>query len=151
MHVWGGISKKGATAVCIFERTMDAVLYCEILRRTLVPFLAVKFPPPSTRRFIQDNDPKHVSRMAQEFYSSAGINWWKTPPEFPYINPIENLWHEMKEFLHHEIKPTTKDRLVQGVHQFWITVDTAKCRPYISHLKKVLSKVIEVQGNATGY
>ena len=40
VHVWGGISKKGATAVCIFEGTMDAVLHCEILQRTLLPFIA---------------------------------------------------------------------------------------------------------------
>ena len=67
------------------------------------------------------------------------------------MNPIENLWHEMKEFLRREIKPTTKDRLVQGIRQFWTTVDTAKCQRYIRHLKKVLPKVIEVQCNATGY
>ena len=55
VHVWGGISKKGATAVCIFEGTMDVVLYCEILQRTLLPFVAEKYPPPCTHRFIQDN------------------------------------------------------------------------------------------------
>ena len=35
VHVWTGISKKGATGICIFEETMDSILYCEILRRTL--------------------------------------------------------------------------------------------------------------------
>ena len=151
VHVWGGISKKGATAVCIFEGIMDAALFCEILRKTLLPFIAAKYPPPSTHRFIQDNDPKHTSRMAQEFYSSKGINWWKTPPESPDMNPIENLWHEMKEFLRREVKPTTKDQLVDGIRCFWATIDAAKCCRYIRHLKKVLPKVIEVQGNATGY
>ena len=89
--------------------------------------------------------------MAQEFYSRQGINWWKAPPESPDMNPIENLWHELKEFLRREIKPTTKDQLVHGIHRFWATIDVAKCCRYIRHLKKVLPKVIEVQGNATGY
>ena len=151
VHIWGGISKRGATAVCIFEGTMDAVLFCEILQKTLVPFLVTNYSPPSTHRFIQDNDPKHTSRMAQEFYSRQGINWWKTPPESPDMNPIENLWHELKEFLCREIKPTTKDQLVHGIHRFWATIDVAKCCRYIRHLKKVIPKVIEVQGNATGY
>ena len=35
VHVWGGISRKGATAVCIFEGIMTAPLYCDILERTL--------------------------------------------------------------------------------------------------------------------
>ena len=36
VHVWAGISKKGATEVCIFEGIMAAPLYREILERTLL-------------------------------------------------------------------------------------------------------------------
>jgi len=46
-----------------------------------------------------DNDPKHTSRAAQEFYAKSGINWWRTPAESPDMNPIENLWHELKEYI----------------------------------------------------
>ena len=45
---------------------------------------------------MQDNDPKHTSRAAQRFFSEKGSNWWRTAPESPDANPIENLWHEMK-------------------------------------------------------
>ena len=74
---------------------MNAPLFCDILRRTLLPFHHEMFPAPSTQRFTQD-DPNHTSRFAQDFYGSVGINWWRTPPESPDINPIENLWHELK-------------------------------------------------------
>ena len=57
VHVWGGISRKGATALCIFEVIMTAPLYCDILQQTLVPFIAENFPSPNTHRFMQDNDP----------------------------------------------------------------------------------------------
>lgn len=67
------------------------------------------------------------------------------------MNPIENLWHELKEYIHREIKPTTKRELVDGIIQFWTTVDVHKCCRYINHLKKVLPKVIEMNGDATGY
>ena len=43
---------------------------------------------------MQDNDPKHTSRVAQQFYMDSDINWWKTPAESPDMNPIENLWRE---------------------------------------------------------
>ena len=39
VHVWAGISMRGATGICIFEGTMDADHYIEILRQTLLPFL----------------------------------------------------------------------------------------------------------------
>ena len=99
---------------------MDATLYCEILTRTLLPFfLAEKFPGPNSHRFMQDNDPKHCSRAAQKFYDETGINWWRTPPESPDLNPIENL--------RRVIKPRTKEELVDGITAFWATVDVHKC------------------------
>ena len=48
---------------------------------------------------MQDNDPKHTSRRAQEFFSEQNVNWW-TPPESPDANPTENLWHELKVNAH---------------------------------------------------
>ena len=94
VHVWAGISWEGATEVCIFEGIMDAVLYVNILERFLIPYIRSKYP--SGHRFMQDNDPKHTSRRAQEFFRNQGVNWWRTPPESPNANPIENLWHELK-------------------------------------------------------
>ena len=60
----------------------------------LVPFIQTVYP--HNHRFMQDNDPKHTSRRAQAFFTDKGINWWRTPPESPDANPIENLWHELK-------------------------------------------------------
>ena len=151
VHVWGGISKSGATEVCIFEGIMGATLYCEILEKTLLPFIEERFPPPIVHYFMQDNDPKHTSRAAQEFFNQHSINWWKTPPESPDMNPIENLWHELKEFIRREVKPNNKEELIDGISAFWDTVDVYKCRRYINHLNKVLPKVIEVRGEPTGY
>ena len=75
VHVWAGISKRGATTVCIFEgKILDADFYLEMLRRHLVPFIQSNFP--STHRFM---DPKHTSRKAQNFFESENINWWRTP------------------------------------------------------------------------
>ena len=89
---------------------MDATLFCDILRQTLLPFLEKKFQPPATHHLMQDNDPKHTSRTAQQY---IGINWWRTPAESPDMNPIENLWHEMKEFIRREVKPTNKADLIE--------------------------------------
>ena len=149
MHIWAGISEKGRTGICIFEGIMDAEMYQQILTRTLLPFLNDVFP--DRHRFVQDNDPKHTSRAARKFYAENGINWWPTPPESPDLNPIENLWHELKEHLRRDVKPHTKDELVRGIEQFWESVTIEKCCRYIRHLKKVIPRVIELDGRATGY
>ena len=71
--------------------------------------------------------------------------------ESPDLNPIENLWHELKEFNRREVKPRTKQELIDGIERFWQTVSVEKCNKYINHLKKVVPRVIELKGAATGY
>ena len=68
VHVWAGISRHGATKICIFDGIMDAELFCNILESTLVPFVREKLPD---HQFTQDNDPKHTSRRAQAFPRGA--------------------------------------------------------------------------------
>ena len=136
VHVWGGISLQGRCGICIFEGKMNAPLYTNILDSSLVPFVKDVFP--DHHRFMQDNDPKHTSRHAKRFLEEGSINWWKTPPESPDLNPIENLWLELKEFMRREVKPKNKQELLDGILTFWNTVDTAKCKKYIRHLRKVV-------------
>ena len=149
VHVWAGISRQGRTEICVFDGIMDSILYTDILEKALLPFIRRIFP--ASHRFMQDNDPKHMSHHAQDFLERKEVRWWKTPAESPDLNPIENLWHELKEFIRREIKPKTKDELVQGILQFWETVTVHKCNKYINHLKKVIPRVIELDGDATGY
>ena len=140
---------RGATQIRVFEGILKAPLYTEILRSTLLPFLQNTCL--DHHRFMQDNDPKHTSRVAQLFLEENHVNWWKTPAESPDCNPIENLWHELKEYCRREVKPRTKDELVQGILEFWKTVDVNKCQKYIRHLRMMVPKVIELNGAATGY
>ena len=147
--MWAGISYKGPTDICIFEGIMKADMYTDILDATLLPFIQEMYP--DGHKFMQDNDPKHTSRHAKQWIEDNGVNWWRTPAESPDMNPIENMWHELKEYIRREVKPRTKSELVQGISDFWVTVDVNKCRKYIGHLRKVLPKVIELDGAATGY
>ena len=128
---------------------MNAALFVEILEKSLVPFIRAVYP--DGHRFVQDNDPKHCSNFARRFYERAGINWWPTPPESPDCNPIENVWHELQEYIRREVKPRTKQELIIGIKAFWATVSVEKCRKYISHLKKVIPAVICSEGRATGF
>ena len=140
---------KGSTGVCIFDGIMKAPLYIQILENTLLPFLRDVFP--NGHRFMQDNDPKHTSRLARQFMLDNDVHWWKTPPESPDANPIENMWHELKEYIRREVKPKTKQELITGIESFWETVTQEKCIRYIRHLRKVIPKIIDVNGEATGY
>lgn len=51
------------------------------------------------------------------------------------MNPIEDMWHELKFCLETKVKPQTKQELVDGIKKFWskkVTVE--KCNKYIDHV-----------------
>lgn len=149
VHVWAGISARGSTPAYIFEGKMDAVVFIGILKETFVPFAKEVYPDGCF--LVQDNDPKHCSKKAAEFYKEQNINWFKTPAESPDLNAIENVWHELKEHIRRKAKPRTKQELIDGIKAFWSTVDPDKCKKYIYHIRKVIPAVIECEGKATGF
>ena len=121
VSVWAGISKQGASKLKVFTGIMERTFFCKnIIEDTLVPFVRQKFP--NGHRFMQDNDPKHTSNLAKETMEKENIIWWKTPPESPDLNPIENLWHELKNHLRSKVKPRNEKELLAGLGDFWSTV-----------------------------
>jgi transposase len=149
VHVWAGISAKGATSVVIFTGVLIATRYTDILEAALKPFIVEHYP--EHHRFQQDNDPKHTSRWAQNYFEESNINWWRTPPSSPDLNPIENVWGSMKTYLRTYAKPKSTDELRAGIKAFWKTLTPSVCKRYIGHLRRVIPKVIEVDGAPSGY
>ena len=62
VHVWAGISTKGATPILMFSGIMDRFFYVrEILKNSILPFINATFSD-NNYRFQQDNDPNHTSK-----------------------------------------------------------------------------------------
>ena len=150
VHVWGGISKRGATQIILFKANMTATRYTQILDASLVPFIDCAYR--DGHRLFQDNDPKHTSRWAQWHFQERGINWWPTPPESPDLNPIELVWGSMKEAVRTYYKPRTLGQLEDSIKHYWLNRMTPDaCSKYIDHIQTVLPQVVAVNGQATGH
>ena len=149
VHIWGGISKRGATSVVIFTGIMTATRYTKILDAALLPFVQEVFL--SGHKFQQDNDSKHCAHFTRNYLGSNNINWWPTPPESPDLNPIENVWESLNEFLRNTYKPKNLVDLKKGILQFWKTLTPSVCARYIGHLHRVMPVVIKQNGGPSGF
>ena len=127
---------------------MDAKRYAQILGQSLILFIGSCFP--EDHRFQQDNDPKDYSKYVEKYFQDNGINWWRTPPESPDLNPIELVRGSLKQYLRNH-KPKNLSELQEGISTFWQTLTPAVCRRYINHLRKVIPKVTTEEGGSSSY
>ena len=149
VHVWGGISKRGATKIVIFQGIMTATVYGDILSASFLPFVRGHYQ--HGHRLFQDNDPKHTSRYIRGYFEENDVSWWKSPAESPDLNLIEKIWGSMKTFLRDKYKPKNLVELKAGIKAFWKTLTPSVCSRYIDHIQKVMPDVIKEDGGPSGH
>ena len=65
------------------------------------------------------------------------------------MNPIELVWHEMKDFIRKRFCKTTEET-INAINDFNETLTKEKCQNYIRKLRKVIEIVIENNGDWSG-
>ena len=66
------------------------------------------------------------------------------------MNPIECIWTTLKHYIRKYIKPKNRAELIDGINEYWATVNVQRCNTYIDHLYKVMPDVVRRGGDGTG-
>ena len=100
--------------------------------------------------FQHDNDPKHKSKLVTEWLNKAKISVLEWPSQSPDLNPIENLWVELKRRVHSR-HPKNIDELEQICKEEWQNISPDVCFNLIKNYKKRLASVIKQKGHSIDY
>ncbi len=134
--VWGCMSAAGTGELQFIEGTMNANMYCDILKQRL------------GRRavFQHNNDPKHTSKMTTALLKKLRVKMMDWPSMSPDLNPIEHLWGILKR--------KVEERKVSNIHQLrdvvmveWKRTPVATCEALVN--PRGLKAVLENNGGHT--
>jgi hypothetical protein len=147
VNVFGGISRSGVTNLLVFEGKMDGTGFVRLCGEFLIPFINETFP--NFHILHMDNAPQHTT--ADQFFQTNNINHRPAPAQSPDMNPIELVWHDLKVWLTNVWLPRNRAELLIGIQVFWRDVVTMDyCISKIDHIERVIHKVIQLNGKATG-
>ncbi len=153
VHVWGCFCSEGVGMVYVFTQNLDKVLMKKILSECLIASAKMFWAQRHGLKkwwFQQDNDPKHSSHMVRDWLHTAGVACLEWPPYSPDLNPIENLWANLKKRVENH-NPTTVNELDEAVKTEWKATEQEYCAKLVKSVPTRLSVVIQSQGGPTGY
>jgi transposase len=152
MMVWGCMTSLGVGYACrIIEYPMKSELYTHILDTSYKDTLSWYGLNKRDVIFQQDGDTKHTSKFTINWFEKNKINYMKDwPANSPDLNPIENLWNQVKKKLDaYETKPRNINELWERFDVEWNKFAPEDIIKYYEGMPKRIEEVIKNKGRPT--
>lgn len=146
--VWGCFGASGVGNLAIIEGTLTGEGYVNILKDNL--FQSVEKLGLGAFIYQQDNDPKHTSRVAKNFFNENQIELLPWPPQSPDLNPIEHLWDHLDRNIP-DSERKSKISFIAAIKRVWDNTPQETLTKLIQSMPNRLAAVIKANGFNTPY
>ena len=147
VDAWGGLSSKGKTELALYEGTLDAHTYQDILQKKLLPAAQRWFQDEKEAwELQQDKASCHTAKSTERWLEQHGVDvveGWPTKGDG--INPIEHLWAILDERLESK-KFKTENGMKKAIRQVWDEVDLSLLHNLIDSLPDRLRRIRKAKG-----
>ena len=147
--LWGCFSSSGTGNLVKVQGIMKKEDYISILEKN-VKESAERLQLINNWKFQQDNDPKHTAKIVKKWFRENNVDVLEWPSQSPDLNPIENLWRELKSRVMAR-KPTNLTQLEAFAKEEWAKIPQTTCRKLVDTYKNRLEAVIKNKGYAIDY
>ena len=148
---WGCFSRKGLGPIVPLSGAVTGDSHVITLRKYAIPAMRKSFPN-NDGWFQEDNAQPHKSKVAMSFQAENNFHTLSWPAQSPDLNPIENLWAEIKKNIRTYKKPpsnlTILDRYVKKA---WKEIPKHTIENLVDSMPQRIQAVIAVNGGPTKY
>lgn len=150
---------------------VNAERYLDILSNGVVSFVEELFAPElgadtitvvtqDAYLFMHDNAPCHTAKRVADFLKQQRLPTMKWPAQSPDLNPIENLWVDLKERFHKRffqegLRPSTRASVVQRckgiLEELWHEQGMELITKLVESMPRRVAAVIAARGGSTKY
>lgn len=134
--------------------------FMESGKRTATDYVEVVYNGPlrkmmeqiSDAILMEDGAPIHRSKAPKEWREQHGLEKLDWPAQSPDLNPIENIWMQMKDHVQKRqpsVKSTTD--MKEALREAWNAVDFQSINKLIASVPDRLAAVIKAKGGSTRF
>ena len=147
--MWGAMSYRGPGLLYRIDGRLNALGYIDILGDYAVPS-AHLLGYGDNFIYQDDGAPCHRAKIVNEWKEENNFQCLDWPPQSPDLNPIENLWRDIKVDLRNMRSHNLRE-LEANVKACWDRVTAMQCRKLVRSMPRRIQAVLKANGGHTKY